>query len=574
MTTPTYQALIVDDESISRKMMAFALTQEGFACDNAEDGDEAALLCRNHSYDLVVTDLIMPNRNGHTLVVDLLAGKARPVVIVHTSVDDSRITKDLLARGVDDVVYKPTNYKTLAARAAVLVGRRRESLEVAAPRPQSRNAAEILAVDIAEMESRMAELPKILPISQAAFDVYNLAGSDDAQVSQIATAISRDPSLSADVLRLANSAFCRNNPSGKKIIDLEEAVLRVGQKRIGELALATSALSGVTPNLLPWINLDLAWRRSVAAGVAVDLLLSRGDYPGVSGGLFLSAIMHLLGRLGLGMLYPQQYQRMIERCLEGNETLDEHEERVFPLNTGQVMSALLKAWNIPEEICEPLNYVSNSFLALAPLDDPLRTQVELLKLAILIGRFAVGKWDCWDKVEFPSTSVLKRLRINSLDKLIKDTQTDTQQIIALQKQPAKADGKSAAAAKKSPPAPQCVKQLAYLNLSLEAFDFLREVVGSMGVTLDERDPQCLDADRNVLINCLWNPPQRLAEAFPPGRPCGNKLIVSDANHLVFYRKRGHAIALPISYGAFQAACLAIAQDVEPADQAEPAAQNA
>ena len=250
MTTPKFLALIVDDEPLSRKMLTFAFTQEGFACDGAKDGDEANVLFHHHQYDLVVTDLIMPNKNGHSLAVDLLASKSHPVVIIHTSVDDPRITKDLLMRGVDDVVYKPTNYKTLAARATVLVRRRREIHQLADTQRESRSSAEE-TVNITDIEERMANLSKILPVSQAAFDVYNLTSSDDVQVSQIAAGIARDASLSADVLRLANSAFCRNNPSGKRIIELDEAVLRVGQKRIGELALATSALSAVTSNVLP-----------------------------------------------------------------------------------------------------------------------------------------------------------------------------------------------------------------------------------------------------------------------------------------------------------------------------------
>ncbi|MCC6123669.1 MAG: HDOD domain-containing protein [Pirellulales bacterium] len=561
MTTPAFLALVVDDEPISRKMLTFALTQEGFACDGAEDGEEALLLCRHHPYDLVVTDLIMPNKHGHSLVVELLAGEAHPVVIVHTSVDDPRITKDLLARGVDDVAYKPTNYKTLAARAAVLVGRRRDHRETASARNAPREAA-IETVDITDIEARMANLSKILPVSQAAFDVYDLASSDDVQVSQIAAGIARDPSLSADVLRLANSAFCRNNPSGKRIVELEEAVLRVGQKRIGELALATSALSAVTANVLPWIDMDLAWRRSVAAGVAVDLLLSRGDYPGVGGGLFLSAIMHLLGRLGLGMSYPRQYQRMIERCKQSGETLDALEESVFPLNTGQVMGCLLKAWNIPEEICLPLNYTANSFLSLAPLDEPLRTQAELLKLAIFIGQIAVGKWDAWDKLEFPSNSVVKRLRIESLARIVRDARADTQQIIGHQRKTAASEGKQALPRKPESAAAQSVGQLDYCKLSSASFDFLREIVASMGIELNERAPHEVEANRNLLIDCLWSPPKKFTESFPADKPCGAKLIVAAANHAVFYRHLGKVVPLPTSYGTLQAACGDMARRAE------------
>lgn len=79
-------------------------------------------------YNLIVTDLCMPNKHGHALSVELLARErvSAPVIVVHTSVDDPRMTKDLLMRGVDDVVYKPTNYAAFAAKMRALVSRRKE----------------------------------------------------------------------------------------------------------------------------------------------------------------------------------------------------------------------------------------------------------------------------------------------------------------------------------------------------------------------------------------------------------------------------------------------------------------
>ena len=56
----------------------------------------------------------------------------------------------------------------------------------------------------------------------------------------IAAAIQRDATLAADVLRMANNSFY--NTSGQRVVQMERAVVQIGQKRIGELALATSAL--------------------------------------------------------------------------------------------------------------------------------------------------------------------------------------------------------------------------------------------------------------------------------------------------------------------------------------------
>lgn len=121
-----FRALVVDDEVVARRMLALVLGQAGFQCDHAVDGLQASELLLSRAYDLVITDLAMPNKHGHALIVDLLAGDPRPVIMVHSSVDDPRLKSDLLARGVDDIAYKPTDYASVAVRAKALVRRRRD----------------------------------------------------------------------------------------------------------------------------------------------------------------------------------------------------------------------------------------------------------------------------------------------------------------------------------------------------------------------------------------------------------------------------------------------------------------
>jgi DNA-binding response OmpR family regulator len=91
------------------------------------DGAQAIELLKARTYDLVVTDLAMPNIHGHALVVELLAANPRPAIMVHSSIDDPRLKSDLLARGVDEIVYKPADYASVAARAKALVQNRSSS---------------------------------------------------------------------------------------------------------------------------------------------------------------------------------------------------------------------------------------------------------------------------------------------------------------------------------------------------------------------------------------------------------------------------------------------------------------
>ncbi len=548
-----------------------ALARRGFDCDPAEDGIQAEELLSDTAYDVVVTDLRMPRRHGHSLAVDLLARDNRPAVVVLTGVAEPKLANDLIVRGVDDVMFKPVDYDFLALKLKALAERRREVLksrgtEPGRTEPTGNSTVKEPGENInslgsagehVDIDAKLAHLSKILPVSQAAFDVFGMASSDSYDSQQIAAAIARDPSLSVDVLRLANSSFY--NASGNKIVELEDAVVRIGQKRIGELALATSAMAALTANVLPWMDVALAWQRSVAAGVATDLLLAQRKSEPDGVGIFLSSIMHPLGRIALGMLFPQQYREMVETCSNQNTTLLEQEQKLFPISHGRVMSRLLETWNIPAAAHESLRYVAEDYATISRLREPLRTKAELVKLAILIGRIAVGQWEPWDQIELPPSSVLERLELGSLADVISTTRRDAEQIINFRVENSGARSEPSSSRRGNADS----GQLSYCNLSMESFDFLAEVISSVGIRLRRLDGARVGAENAALINCLGTPPYRLTPHVDPQRNDSDRLIVSDGDHSGPLARYGKVFTLPGSFRTLRAACQKLVRYPEP-----------
>ncbi|MFH1923304.1 MAG: HDOD domain-containing protein [Planctomycetota bacterium] len=564
------RALVVDDDALVRNLTIRALHAEGFACDAASDGVEGRQKLDSNRYDVVVTDLRMPNRNGHSLAVELLASDDHPIVVVLTGVMEPQLAKDLIKRGAESVEFKPVNYDLFAAKIKALAERRTSQLDGSrdlhstpgsgtgrhfgtgkgAKGTDSTNGAP-------DWERDLMRLSKVLPVSQAAFEVFNMASSNDFETQQIAAAIKRDASLVADVLKLANCSFY--NASGAKIVELEEAVVRIGQKRIGEVALATSTLATLTASVLPWMNVDVAWRRSIAAGVAIELLLEKGAYPAIEEALFLSALMHSLGRVALGMLYPQRYQEMVRVCEEQDKTLREEEKSAFRTTHPQVMARLLESWEIPAAVYEPLKYVGDRYLSLGRVPEPLRTKAELVKLAGLIARIAVGQWEPWDRVELPPESVLERLSIDSCSEIIEQTRSDSEAIAAMRLE--RSEPRKRTESRNGPKQPS--HRLNYYNLSPEPFDFLAETIPSMGIRLKACDTDVFESEENVLINGIRTSPHRLAVLINPRFSTGKKLIVTDADNVEPYTRFGRVLSLPGSYGALRSACQDVAQELRP-----------
>lgn len=117
----TYRTLIVDDEPHVRELTSRALSAYNFQCDIAEDGNQAIAMCNASQYDAVVTDLRMPNRHGHSFVCELLERAQPPHIFVVTGLSEPRLARELVIRGVDDVLQKPIDYDELAIKLLAAV---------------------------------------------------------------------------------------------------------------------------------------------------------------------------------------------------------------------------------------------------------------------------------------------------------------------------------------------------------------------------------------------------------------------------------------------------------------------
>lgn len=456
------RALVVDDDPIVRQILNAALSSEGFACQLAADGQQALECLKSDEFDLLVTDLRMPEKNGHALAVDVLHQTSRPVIIVHSSVTDTRIARDLILRGVDDIVPKPADYSALAAKAWGLVERRRgtdarlnQGNEPHSDRPVETGATERhdetgdaepanppsssddddrahARLSSREIQTRLTRLKSLMPLSNAAYDVYSLS-TQDTEVARLREAIERDATLAAEVLKLANSAYC--GAGNRRIDSIDDAIIRLGRQAMGELALLVNVRQGLSGHSVPWLDKKLLWRRSVAASIAARQLsqlrlVSDQEDQRRENALHLCSLLFPVGRLALAALFPDEHRELVEQCEATGDSLDDAERQRFGLTHYQVAARLMSVWNLPRETRTILEQASRPFKRVEARNGNLQHLVERLKLAILIGQIASGDWHLCDTVDVPNRQVLQHAGIESLDEFVADvkTQLDTRTI--------------------------------------------------------------------------------------------------------------------------------------------------
>jgi DNA-binding response OmpR family regulator len=120
--------LVVEDDDKIRRYVEQALRAEHFSVDTAEDGEEALWLAASHPYDAIVLDVMLPLRDGMSVLRRLRRdGSAVPVLMLTArgGVED-RVAG--LNAGADDYLTKPFAVSELIARVHALVRRQRPHL--------------------------------------------------------------------------------------------------------------------------------------------------------------------------------------------------------------------------------------------------------------------------------------------------------------------------------------------------------------------------------------------------------------------------------------------------------------
>ena len=99
--------LVVDDEEAIREVVSTLLESQGFNCTTAANGRLAAETFRNDTFDLVLSDIVMPEMDGLKLLNEIRSQDPDVPVIMVTAMHDISIALEAIRAGAYDYILKP-----------------------------------------------------------------------------------------------------------------------------------------------------------------------------------------------------------------------------------------------------------------------------------------------------------------------------------------------------------------------------------------------------------------------------------------------------------------------------------
>ena len=115
--------LVVEDEPNVAAALDAGLSAEGFDVDVATDGDTGLWMARENDYELLVLDIMLPNRNGYVICATLREEGDETPILMLTAKDGEYDEAEGLDTGADDYLTKPFSFVVLLAHIRALLRR-------------------------------------------------------------------------------------------------------------------------------------------------------------------------------------------------------------------------------------------------------------------------------------------------------------------------------------------------------------------------------------------------------------------------------------------------------------------
>ena len=186
---------------------------------------------------------------------------------------------------------------------------------------------------------RLANIPAFPPV---AAKLLGLLAQEDADLGIAADLIATDPTFCARILQCANSVEFGLR---SEVTSIRQALLLLGVARTREvtLTLATASYARVS---MRRAGLRCCWQHTIACAIlAEEIALTCSAFTDQA---YTAGMIHDIGRLGLLVAYPEEYQRIIQNAAEKCIDILDYEREQFGVDHAEAGRWLAERWGLPE----------------------------------------------------------------------------------------------------------------------------------------------------------------------------------------------------------------------------------
>lgn len=330
------RVLFVDDEQRILDGMRRMLRpmRKEWETEFADSGERALEILEQRPFDVVVSDMRMPGMDGSQLLRQVQRLHPETVRIILSGHSDIELV--LASVGPShQYLTKPCDPEELKQTIAGAMALR----------------------DLLEEENLRAVVGGLdhLPSVPHLFtEIVEELQSDDASLGRIGEIVGQDVAMTAQVLRLVNSAYFGLRQT---ITSPERAVSYLGIGALSSLVLGHEVFREADDDLLARFGLGELWTHSAdVAALARRIVELEGGDTLVRDDAFTAGLLHDVGKIILAKNYPERYAAVLEAAGEEGVSLEAAERDGFQACHGGIGAYLMSVWGLPNSVIEAIAY--------------------------------------------------------------------------------------------------------------------------------------------------------------------------------------------------------------------------
>jgi len=182
------------------------------------------------------------------------------------------------------------------------------------------------------------------PFPTVASRLLAMVGNENVSAKEIAGLIQMDPTFTAELLRIANSALFRFT---REVTSVPHAVTLLGLERVKSVATVVAMNTWIS-SAIKIGALRRIWVHSLVTAMLCEEAARSIGLPGEMA--YTAGLLHNLGSLGLMSAYPDPYSRMLDVSTEFGFDLLETERDLFEIDHCAAGAYLAREWSFPDEL--------------------------------------------------------------------------------------------------------------------------------------------------------------------------------------------------------------------------------
>lgn len=330
------RVLFVDDEPMLLQGLSRMLRteKETFEPAFATGGEEALSILSKAPFDVVVTDISMPQMNGLELlskVKELYPDTVRIILSgepdVSLSIKSVNVSHRFLNKPCDPEVLKSTILRTC-------------------------KLSDFLRND--SMKKTLKQLDSLPSMPAVYFEIVKALQSPDVSIHDVGKIISKDVALTSKILQLVNSAYFS---LPRHISSPEHAAVLLGLNIIKSLVLVSHIFKKFDKLDMPNNFLERLWAHNMMTGnlsKVIAMVESRDQK--IIDNSYIAGLLHDCGKLILASSFKDKYREIVLHSHEQGIPIYSVEEEFLGITHAEVGAYLMELWGLPSQIIEAIAF--------------------------------------------------------------------------------------------------------------------------------------------------------------------------------------------------------------------------